>query len=149
MQDVKTFPHSAAIIIFLKSALLNCCTSELRLSACTNMHPRITIMGKRGSTAAIGDAATKKSKKTAASRDSDSPTIGDWDCSKFVEKDLHKATKEELLKDDAEEVHVPGTETTPTPPTGFRVMFMAFILRRLSFPAHDFLRGLLFAYGVQ
>jgi hypothetical protein len=38
---------------------------------------------------------------------------------------------------------------TPTLPAGFQVMFMAFILQGLSFPAHDFLRGLLFAYGVQ
>jgi hypothetical protein len=67
------------------------------------------------------------------SRIPDSPTTGDWDCSKFVEKDLCKAAKEELLKDDAEEVRVPRPETTSTPPAGFRVMFMAFILRGLSF----------------
>jgi hypothetical protein len=28
-------------------------------------------------------------------------------------------------------------------------MFLAFLLRSLSFPAHEFLRGLLFVYGVQ
>jgi hypothetical protein len=28
-------------------------------------------------------------------------------------------------------------------------MFLAFLLRGLSFPAHEFLRGLLFVYGVQ
>jgi hypothetical protein len=28
-------------------------------------------------------------------------------------------------------------------------MFFAFLLRGLSFPAHEFLRGLLFVYGVQ
>jgi hypothetical protein len=96
MQDVKTFPHSTAIIFFLKSALLHCCTFELCLSVHTNIHPCITIMGKRGSAATLVDAATKKSKKTDASRDPDSPTIGDWDCSNFMEKDLRKAAKEEL-----------------------------------------------------
>jgi hypothetical protein len=28
-------------------------------------------------------------------------------------------------------------------------MFLAFLLRGLSLPAHEFLRGLLFVYGVQ
>jgi hypothetical protein len=28
-------------------------------------------------------------------------------------------------------------------------MFLAFLLRGLSFPAHEFLRGLLFVYGMQ
>jgi hypothetical protein len=66
-----------------------------------------------------------------------------------MEKDLRKAAKEELLKDDADEVRVPKPEATPTPPAGFWVMFMAFVLRGLSFPAHNFLCDLLFAYGVQ
>jgi hypothetical protein len=105
-------------------------------------------MGKRGFATAIVEAAAKKAKKTATPRDSDSPTIRNWDCSKFMEKDLRKATKEELLKDDVDVVCMPGQEATPTPPVGFRVMFMAFILHGLSFQAHDFLRGLVFAYGV-
>jgi hypothetical protein len=106
-------------------------------------------MGKRSSSIATAEGAAKKAKKIAATRHSDSPTVGQWDCSKFVEKDLRKAAKEELLKDDAETICMLGPEATPTPPARFWVMFMAFILRRLSFPAHDFLRGLLFAYGVQ
>jgi hypothetical protein len=66
-----------------------------------------------------------------------------------VDKDLRKAAKDGLLKDDAAEVCMAGPEATPTPPVGFRVMFLAFVLYRLSFPPHDFLRGLLFAYGIQ
>jgi hypothetical protein len=96
-------------------------------------------MGKRGSATAVIDATTKKMKKAATPRDPDSPTTGDWDCSEFVEKDLCKATKEELPMDDAEEVHAPRLEMTPTPPIGFQVMFMAFILQGLSFPTQDFL----------
>jgi hypothetical protein len=75
--------------------------------------------------------------------------IREWDCSKFLDKDLLKAGKDELLKDDAEEVQVTRPKMTPTPPEGFQVMFLAFIIHGLSFPTHDFLRGLLFAYGVQ
>jgi hypothetical protein len=40
-------------------------------------------------------------------------------------------------------------ERIPKPPSGFRVMFLAFLLCGLSFPAHEFLRGLLFVYAVQ
>jgi hypothetical protein len=44
---------------------------------------------------------------------------------------------------------VAGPEATPTTPVGFRVIFFAFVLCGLSFPPHDFLHGLLFAYGIQ
>jgi hypothetical protein len=37
----------------------------------------------------------------------------------------------------------------PQTQSGFRVMFFAFLLCGLSLPAHEFLRGLLFIYGVQ
>jgi hypothetical protein len=43
----------------------------------------------------------------------------------------------------------PGNERVPKPPKGYRVMFIAFLLCGLFFPAHEFLRGLLFVYGVQ
>jgi hypothetical protein len=43
----------------------------------------------------------------------------------------------------------PKDEAIPSPPTGFRVMFLAFLFRGLSLPVHEFLSGLLFMYGVQ
>jgi hypothetical protein len=43
----------------------------------------------------------------------------------------------------------PGDEAIPAPPAGYWVMFLAFLLRGLSLPAHKFLCGLLFVYGVQ
>jgi hypothetical protein len=43
----------------------------------------------------------------------------------------------------------PGDERVRKPPKGYRVMFLAFLLRGLSFPAHKFLRGIFFIYGVQ
>jgi hypothetical protein len=42
-----------------------------------------------------------------------------------------------------------GDEVVPAPSAGYRVMFLAFFLYGLSLPAHKFLRGLLFVYGVQ
>jgi hypothetical protein len=43
----------------------------------------------------------------------------------------------------------PGDERVANPPAGYRVMFLAFLLRGLSLPAHEFLRGILFVYGLQ
>jgi hypothetical protein len=43
----------------------------------------------------------------------------------------------------------PGDKVVPAPPAGYQVMFLAFLLRGLSLPAHEFLCGLLFVYGVQ
>jgi hypothetical protein len=37
----------------------------------------------------------------------------------------------------------------PAPLVGYRVMFLTFLFRGLSLPVHEFLRGLLFVYGVQ
>jgi hypothetical protein len=42
-----------------------------------------------------------------------------------------------------------GDESFPSPPIGFRVTFIDHLLRGLSTPIHEFLRGLLFVYGVQ
>jgi hypothetical protein len=71
-----------------------------------------------------------------------------WVPSEFGQTDLTKARKEGLIAE-GDQVMFPSTERIPTPPSGYRVMFLAFLLRSLSFPAHKFLRGLLFAYGVQ
>jgi hypothetical protein len=48
-----------------------------------------------------------------------------------------------------DQVIFPSTERITKPPSGYRVMFLAFLLCGLSFPAHKFLHGLLFIYGVQ
>jgi hypothetical protein len=75
-------------------------------------------MGKRSSTAAAD--VTKKAKKAVTPCNLEAPIIGEWDRTKFLQKDLCKSAKNELLKDDPVEVEVPGLETTPTPPAGFR-----------------------------
>jgi hypothetical protein len=71
-----------------------------------------------------------------------------WVPSDFAQKDLDKARADGLISD-ADQVTFPSTEHIPKPPSGFWVMFFAFLLCGLSLPAHEFLHGLLFMYGVQ
>jgi hypothetical protein len=105
------------------------------------------IMGKRNSTVAgtAGSAAAKKAKTT----DTDPPAVGNWVQTKIGDRKLASAEKIGFLKNDPAEVLVAGPEIIPQPPAGFRVLFLAFLLRGLSLPPHPFLRGLLFAYGIQ
>jgi hypothetical protein len=71
-----------------------------------------------------------------------------WVPSEFKQNDLEKAQDNGLISAD-DQVTFPSTDRIPKPPSGFQVMFFDFLLRRLSLPAHEFLRGLLFIYGVQ
>jgi hypothetical protein len=61
---------------------------------------------------------------------------------------MKKAKKEGFLPE-AAPIIFPGDERVLNPPKGYRVMFLAFLLYGLSFPANEFLRGLLFVYGMQ
>jgi hypothetical protein len=70
-----------------------------------------------------------------------------WTASTLTETDLAKAREEGFLVATAE-VILPGSEVVPHSQPGFRVMFLAFLLHGISLPAHEFLRGLLFVYGV-
>jgi hypothetical protein len=80
-----------------------------------------------------------KSKTTNASTN--------WVPSEFGQTDLAKAQKEGLIAK-GDQVIFPSTERIPKPPSGYRVMFLAFLMRSLSFLAHEFLHGLLFVYGM-
>jgi hypothetical protein len=71
-----------------------------------------------------------------------------WVPSLFKESDLKKAKKEGLLPESVS-IIFPGAKRILKPLGRYRVMFLAFLLRGLSLPAHEFLRGLLFVYGVQ
>jgi hypothetical protein len=70
-----------------------------------------------------------------------------WVPSEFVQVDLAKAQKDGLIAE-GDQVVFPSTDCIPKPPSGYRVMFLAFLLCGLSFPAHEFLCWLLFVYGV-
>jgi hypothetical protein len=71
-----------------------------------------------------------------------------WVPSAFKQKDLNKAKADGLISNN-DSIIFPSTERIPKPPSGYQVMFLAFLLRGLSLPAHEFLRGLLYVYGVQ
>jgi hypothetical protein len=68
--------------------------------------------------------------------------------STLTQKKLDKAKADGLVFD-KDSIIFPTTERIPKPSSGYRVMFLAFLLRGLSLPAHEFLRGLLYIYGVQ
>jgi hypothetical protein len=71
-----------------------------------------------------------------------------WVPSTFEESDLKKAKNDGFLPE-AAQIIFPSEEHVPSSPEGYRVMFLSFLLRGLSLPAHKFLRGLLFVYDVQ
>jgi hypothetical protein len=75
-------------------------------------------------------------------------SVNSWVPSEFKQKDLEKAQANGLISAD-DQVTFPSTERIPKPPSSFQVMFFDFLLRDLSLPAHEFLRGLLFVYSVQ
>jgi hypothetical protein len=71
-----------------------------------------------------------------------------WVRSNITQDEVEKATAEGLITAQ-DSIKFPSTERIPKPPSGYRVMFLAFLLHGFSLPAHEFLRGLLFVYGVQ
>jgi hypothetical protein len=71
-----------------------------------------------------------------------------WVPLEFEQSDLTKAQRDRFLIG-GDQVIFPSTERIPKPPSGYRVMFLAFLLCGLSLPSHEFLRGLLFVYGMQ
>jgi hypothetical protein len=137
-------PHSAAVIFSLAF-----CSSDAFLSTSipAKLLLRAAVMGKRSSTVAgaAAGAATKRAKTT----DTDGSAVGNWVQTKIGDRELSSAEKIGVLKNDPTETLAAGPEIIPQPPPGFRVIFLAFLLRGFSLPPHHFLRGLLFAYGIQ
>jgi hypothetical protein len=70
-----------------------------------------------------------------------------WVRSTLTKKEMEKATADGLIIAE-DSIKFPITEGIPKPPSGYRVMFLAFLFHGLSLPTHEFLRGLLFVYGV-
>src|SRR3954467_3839021 len=101
--------------------------------------PKKTTAGAGSSTAAGG----KKVATTAHAME------GRWKRTEMRDGDLRKLRDSGLIPQNKEDAILPGDEVIPRPPQGFRVMFYAFVIRGFSFPVHDFLRGLLFLYGIQ
>jgi hypothetical protein len=93
-------------------------------------------MGKRGSTATGATAGTAA--KKAKTADADTSVVGNWVQTKVGDKELSHTKKTGFLKKDPTESLTAGPEIVSRPPPGFRVIFLAFLLRGLSLPLHPF-----------
>jgi hypothetical protein len=71
-----------------------------------------------------------------------------WVRSAITKKKVEKARADGLIAAQ-DSIKFSSTERIPKSPSGYRVMFLAFLLRGFSLLVHEFLRGLLFVYGVQ
>ncbi|KAK1632402.1 hypothetical protein QYE76_006717 [Lolium multiflorum] len=72
----------------------------------------------------------------------------EWERSKISNQDLNLMKKLGLMKKEGA-LRFPSEESYPSPPIEYRVSFVDHLICGLSTPIHDFLRGLLFVYGVQ
>jgi putative gypsy type transposon len=101
----------------------------------------------------MGKAPTTRSKgSSAASADDVAPpkVKGGWSKSITTKKNLDHFVKLGMLPAmETGGIRLPGDEEAPEPQAGERVMLVDFVIRGLSLPVHEFLRGLLFVYGVQ
>ncbi|KAK1649499.1 hypothetical protein QYE76_067304 [Lolium multiflorum] len=78
----------------------------------------------------------------------DKVEISGWERSKIPNRDQKTLKKLGLLKKQ-DSLIFPGEESFPRPPIGYRVTFIDHLIHGLSTPIHEFLRGLLFVYGIQ
>ncbi|KAK1665415.1 hypothetical protein QYE76_053574 [Lolium multiflorum] len=74
--------------------------------------------------------------------------FSEWERSKISNQDVNLLKKLGLTKKDKTLIF-PGEESFPTPRIGYRVTFVDHLICGLSTPIHEFLRGLLFVYGLQ
>jgi hypothetical protein len=73
----------------------------------------------------------------------------DWTRSSITRREENKMHRLGLISSDEKDIRFPGSDSRPKPPVGFIVIFTAFLYRGLSLPTHEFLRCLLFSYGIQ
>ncbi|KAK1603825.1 hypothetical protein QYE76_027498 [Lolium multiflorum] len=72
----------------------------------------------------------------------------EWERSKITSQDINLLKKLGISKK-PDALCFPSEESYPTPPMEYRVRFVDHLIRGLSAPIHNFLRGLLFMYGLQ
>ncbi|KAK1598493.1 hypothetical protein QYE76_048261 [Lolium multiflorum] len=72
----------------------------------------------------------------------------EWERSKISNQDANLMKRLGLMKKE-DAIRFPSEESYPNPPMEYRVSFVDHLIRGLSPPIHDFLRGLLFVYGIQ
>ncbi|KAK1642103.1 hypothetical protein QYE76_059908 [Lolium multiflorum] len=88
-------------------------------------------------------------KKKSASASGATKVSRDWGASTISNREVNKLRTLGLISPSDDDILLPGAASRPKPPKGFTVMFVAFLFRGLSLPAHEFLRSLLFFYGIQ
>ncbi|KAK1692511.1 hypothetical protein QYE76_009208 [Lolium multiflorum] len=88
-------------------------------------------------------------KKKGASASEAAKVSRDWCASAISNRDINKLRALGFISASEDDIRLPGAVSRPKPPKGFTVMFSAFLFRGLSLPAHEFLRSLLFFYGIQ
>ncbi|KAK1682543.1 hypothetical protein QYE76_043391 [Lolium multiflorum] len=88
-------------------------------------------------------------KKKGASASDTTKISRDWSASAISNRDVNKLRALGFISSSEDNIRLPGAISRPRPPKGFTVMFSAFLFRGLSLPAHEFLRSLLFFYGIQ
>ncbi|KAK1619767.1 hypothetical protein QYE76_025284 [Lolium multiflorum] len=71
----------------------------------------------------------------------------EWERSKISTQDINLLKKLGISKK-KESLRFPSEESYPSPPIEYRVSFVDHLIRGLSSPIHDFLRGLLFVYDL-
>ena len=108
----------------------------------------VRTRGSRTTATSAGGAAARTSASAPASPAAPVPQC-DWERTAFTTRDEGKLRRAGVVPDVDGNIIIPGNESRPSPPAGYAVMFMAFLFRGLSLPAHEFLRGILFTYGVQ
>jgi hypothetical protein len=74
---------------------------------------------------------------------------GNWSASTTTKRDEKKAKSLGYIPSEEGNVILPGAISRPNPPAGFTVMFLSFLHRGLSLPAHKFLHHLLRIYEIQ
>ncbi|KAK1620840.1 hypothetical protein QYE76_026357 [Lolium multiflorum] len=72
----------------------------------------------------------------------------EWERSKISNQDINLLKRLGMMKKE-DAIRFPSEESYPNPPMEYRVSFVDHLIRGLSAPIHDFLRGLLFVYGIQ
>ncbi|KAK1632472.1 hypothetical protein QYE76_006787 [Lolium multiflorum] len=72
----------------------------------------------------------------------------EWERSKISAQDINLLKKMGFNKKGSS-LRFPKEESYPKPPIEYRVSFVDHLIRGLSPPIHEFLRGLLFVYGLQ
>ncbi|KAK1607751.1 hypothetical protein QYE76_031424 [Lolium multiflorum] len=88
-------------------------------------------------------------KKKGTSTSGAAKVSRDWCASAISNRDINKLRALGFISASEDDIRLPGAVSRPKPPKGFTVMLSAFLFRGLSLPAHEFLRSLLFFYGIQ